>query len=69
VQLGALNPEFINFQHIVVWEYLFTCILGILCFAATLRILSALSYNKRLTEVALVLQKGAYLNTHITVPV
>ena len=51
--------EFINFQHIVVWEYLFTCILGILCFAATLRILSALSYNKRLTEVALVLQKGA----------
>lgn len=50
---------FVNFQHVVVWEYMFTCVLGGLCFTATLRILNALKYNRKLTEVAQVLQKGA----------
>lgn len=50
---------FINFQHVVVWEYMFTCVLGGLCFTSTLRILNALKYNRKLTEVAEVLQKGA----------
>ncbi|XP_052071968.1 uncharacterized protein LOC127710241 [Mytilus californianus] len=58
-QFNENRDAFINFQHIVVWEYIFTCILGGLCFAATLRILSALKYNKKLTEVAEVLRKGA----------
>ena len=50
---------FINFQHIVVWEYAFNCFLGVLVFISTIRISSALGYNKRITEIAYVLRSGS----------
>lgn len=37
---------------------MFNCILGILCFACTIRLLKALGYNQRLTEIATVLRIG-----------
>jgi hypothetical protein len=52
------KSRFINFQHIIVWEHIYNSILGILCFVSTIRLLRALGYNKRLTEIATVLRVG-----------
>ena len=49
---------FINFQHIVIWEYVFNVVLGCLVFISTLRIMSALEYNRRLTALADILRHG-----------
>lgn len=49
---------FINFQHIVVWEYIFNVVLGLLVFISTLRISSALGYNRKIVEIAYVLKYG-----------
>ncbi|XP_052068318.1 uncharacterized protein LOC127707695 isoform X2 [Mytilus californianus] len=58
--LYAENKDvFINFQHIVVWEYAFNVLLGFLVFCSTIRVSSALGYNKRITEIAYVLKHGA----------
>lgn len=52
------KSKFVNFQHIVVWEYMYNCLLGILCFFSVIRLLKALGYNKRLTQIATVLKVG-----------
>lgn len=49
---------FINFQHIVIWDYVFSIILGFLVFISTLRVMSALEYNKRMTALADTLRHG-----------
>ena len=49
---------FINFQHVVIWEYVFNVILGFLVFISMLRIMSALDYNKRMTALADILYHG-----------
>lgn len=51
--------SFINFQHIVVWDYAYNVVIACLVFIATLRVSSALGYNKRITEIAYVLKYGS----------
>lgn len=52
------KDAFINFQHVVVWDFTFNMILAILVFVGTLRILRVLGYNKRMTQLADVLAHG-----------
>ncbi|CAC5409618.1 unnamed protein product [Mytilus coruscus] len=59
LNLYFINKDvFINFQHIVIWEYIFSTILGCLVFISTLRVMSALEYNKRMTALADTLRHG-----------
>lgn len=52
------KESFINFQHIVLWNYIFNLSSGILLFLATIRILRILGYNKRFTQVFAVLTRA-----------
>ncbi|KAK3090330.1 hypothetical protein FSP39_010980 [Pinctada imbricata] len=57
--LGTGARDFINFQHIVVWDNSFNVVLATLVFIATIRILRILGYNKRFSEVASVISHAA----------
>ncbi|KAJ8318205.1 hypothetical protein KUTeg_003296 [Tegillarca granosa] len=50
---------FVNFQHIVIWDYVFSIFLGGLVFLCTLRLLRILGYSKRITQLASVLSLAA----------
>ena len=50
---------YINFQHIVIWDNIFSVVLATLVFIATIRILRILGYNKRFSEVATVITNCA----------
>ena len=53
------KKDFINFQHVVVWDIVFNTILATLVFIATIRILRVLGYNKRMTQLADVITNAA----------
>lgn len=50
---------FVNFQSVFLWDYALNCIIGILTFITTLRILRILGYNRRLTEIVRVITSAA----------
>ncbi|KAJ8298361.1 hypothetical protein KUTeg_024892, partial [Tegillarca granosa] len=45
------KKSFINFQHVVIWDFLLNVVLGFLVFVATLRILRLLGYNKKMRQL------------------
>lgn len=51
--------NFVNFQHIVIWDYVFSIFMGFLVFLCTLRLLRILGYSKRMTQLASVLSLAA----------
>lgn len=53
------KSAFISFGGIVNWDIAFTSIIGIIAFTATLRILKALGYNKRMAELTNIVYHAA----------
>jgi hypothetical protein len=53
-QLAGTN-KFINFSHIVIWDIVFTAVLGCLLFTSVIKAFRILGYNKRLTQIMSVL--------------
>ena len=45
------SKQFINFQHIALWDFLFNLLLACLAFIATLRLAGILGYDKRVGQV------------------
>ena len=54
-----IRNEFTNFQQVINLDYTVECLLGVLVFIVTLRILKILGYNKRLTEITAVITNAA----------
>ncbi|XP_061191524.1 uncharacterized protein LOC133199666 [Saccostrea echinata] len=53
------NDTFDGFQTVFLWDFAFNCIVGVLTFITTLRILRILGYNRRLTEIVRVITSSA----------
>lgn len=47
--------DFIQFQHIALWDNAFVVVMGVLVFIATIRILQILGYNRRMTQLIAVI--------------
>ncbi|XP_061173587.1 uncharacterized protein LOC133182755 [Saccostrea echinata] len=46
-----INDEFINFNHIVIWDNVFNAFFAIIVFLSTIQLLKILGYNKRFTQI------------------
>ncbi|XP_062581503.1 uncharacterized protein LOC134243288 [Saccostrea cucullata] len=53
------NDTFNGFQSVFLWDFSFNCIVAVLTFITTLRILRILGYNRRLTEIVRVITTSA----------
>jgi ABC-type multidrug transport system fused ATPase/permease subunit len=45
------SKQFINFQHIALWDFIFNLLLACLAFLATMRLVGILGYDKRVGQV------------------
>lgn len=53
------SKQFINFQHIAIWDFLFNLLLSTLVFMATLRLVGIMGYDKRVGQVIRVFENCA----------
>ena len=50
--MGTIGEDnFVNFNHIVIWDQTYTAIVAVLVFIATLRVIRILGYNRKFTEI------------------
>ncbi|XP_048736495.2 polycystin-2-like [Ostrea edulis] len=52
------DNKFINFNHIVIWDYAVNSVFALVVFISTLRFLKLLGYNKRFTQITTVVAKA-----------
>ncbi|XP_046579125.1 polycystic kidney disease protein 1-like 2 [Haliotis rubra] len=50
--------EFVNFQRIVLWDDVFTCMQGFLLFLAMLKLLRLIRFNTKITQLSTTLKKS-----------
>ncbi|KAL5018661.1 hypothetical protein ScPMuIL_004383 [Solemya velum] len=53
------KKKFVDFQHIVVWDFVYNTILSFSVFFATLRVLKLLNYNQRMHAISSVIRNAA----------
>lgn len=53
------REKFVNFQHITFWDEVLVCIIGLICFFCTVRMVKILGYNQRISSITSVIKRAS----------